>query len=507
MLSRPKIEVGRRADCTHRRTHAVQARTEWLGSDSTLIVSRLHVIRSSSLLAAFIATFIASASFAAAPAIDSKRHDAALDILKTSIGYRTVVGAGQVPPYAEYLKKVLVEAGFPEGDVVVERVGESATLTARYRGRDSKLKPILLIGHMDVVEAKREDWERDPFVAIVENGYVYGRGAVDNKFDVSMMVAALANLRKSNWKPRRDVVLALSGDEETSMTTTRKLAAQFKDAAEFALNGDAGGGLLSEQGKPVFYGIQAGEKTYADFVLSVTDPGGHSSRPDKTNAIDTLARALVRIGEYQFPVKTNELTTAYFKSSAPNTPGAAGETMKRYVANPNDQEAIAALSAEPEYVGQLRTTCVATMLSGGHAPNALPQRATANVNCRIFPGTSIANVQETLAKVINDQTVKITSENTGSIEGETSPLRKDVIAAVTKSIHAQYPGLPIVPSMSAGATDGMHFRANGVPTYGIAGLFMKASDDFSHGLNERSPVAAIDGALAHWDSVLRDLAN
>jgi carboxypeptidase PM20D1 len=239
----------------------------------------------------------------------------------------------------------------------------------------------------------------------------------------------------------------------------------------------------------------------------VTNPGGHSSRPGKTNAIVQLATALTRIGAYEFPVKTNELTTAYFKSSAPNTPGAAGEAMKRYVANPNDQAAIAALSAEPEYIGQLRTTCVATMLSGGHAENALPQRATANVNCRIFPGTSIASVRETLQQLVNDPAVKFTTQNTGSIEGVTSPLRKDVIDAVTKSIHSQYKGLAIVPSMSAGATDGMHFRANGVPTYGIAGLFMKASDDFSHGLNERAPVAAIDGALAHWDSVLRDLAK
>jgi acetylornithine deacetylase/succinyl-diaminopimelate desuccinylase-like protein len=366
---------------------------------------------------------------------------------------------------------------------------------------------MLLIGHMDVVEAKREDWERDPFVAVVENGYVYGRGSVDNKFDVSMMVATLAHLKKSGWKPRRDVILALSGDEETSMVTTRKLAEQFKGAAEFALNGDAGGGLLSEEGKPVFYGIQAGEKTYADFTLEVTNAGGHSSRPGKINAITQLARALTRVGDYQFPVLTNELTQAYFKASAPNTPGTLGEVMKRYVANPKDAAAIAALSAESEYVGQLRTTCVATMLSGGHATNALPQRATANVNCRIFPGTPVASVRETLIQVIADPSITVMTQNSGSLESPVSPLRDDVMSAVKKSINAQHKGLSIVPSMSAGATDGMHFRANGVPTYGIAGLFMKASDDFSHGLNERAPVAAIDGALAHWESVLHDLAK
>jgi carboxypeptidase PM20D1 len=477
------------------------SRQQRLGRQGVIVIARFVV---STSLAAAVAV---GSAYAASPSVDSKRHDAALGILTKSIGYRTVVGMGQVPAYAEYLKGILVGAGYSADDVRVEPVGETATLVARYRGTDSKLKPILLIGHMDVVEAKREDWERDPFVAVVENGYVYGRGSVDNKFDVSMTVATLAHLKQSGWKPRRDVILALSGDEETSMTTTRKLAAQFKDAAEFALNGDAGGGLLSEEGKPVFYGIQAGEKTYADFTLTVTNAGGHSSRPGKTNAIVQLAHALARVGEYEFPVLKNELTTAYFKASAPNTPGPAGEAMKRYVANPNDQAAIATLSAEPEYVGQLRTTCVATMLSGGHAPNALPQRATANVNCRIFPGTSVASVRDTLVQVVRDSSVKITTENNGSIEGIASPLRSDVMAAVTKSIHAQYKGLSIVPSMSAGATDGMHFRANGVPTYGIAGLFMKASDDFSHGLNERAPVAAIDGALAHWDGVLRELAR
>jgi carboxypeptidase PM20D1 len=449
---------------------------------------------------------LASATLAASIKVDPKRHDAALEILTKSIGYRTVAGAGQMPTYAEYLKGLLIDAGYANDDVRVEPVGETAMLIARFRGTDSRRKPILLIGHMDVVEAKREDWERDPFVAVVENGYVYGRGSVDNKFDVSMMVAALAHLRKSGWKPRREVILALSGDEETAMATTRKLAAQFKGVAEFALNSDAGGGLISEEGKPVFYGIQAGEKTYADFALNVTNAGGHSSRPGQTNAITQLARALSRLGDYQFPVMTNELTQAYFKASAPNTPGPAGEAMKRYVANPKDEAAIAALSAQPEYVGQLRTTCIATMLSGGHAPNALPQRATANVNCRIFPGTTIASVRDTLTQVMGEPAVEITALETGSIESPASPLRADVMSAVTKSIHAQYKGLPIIPSMSAGATDGMHFRANGIPTYGVAGLFMKASDDFSHGLNERAPVAAIDGALAHWDSVLKDLA-
>lgn len=438
--------------------------------------------------------------------VDPALHDHALEILQKSIGFRTVQGAGQVPAYAEYLKGVLVAAGYDPSDIRIEEVADTATLTARYPGKDSKKKPIVLLAHMDVVEAKREDWERDPFVAVVENGYVYGRGSVDNKFDLSMMVATLAKLKQSGWKPGRDVILALTGDEETQMASTKHLAAQLKNA-ELVLNGDAGGGLLAEDGKAVIYGIQAGEKTYADFTLAVTNPGGHSSRPSKTNAIYQLAHALEKVEALEFPAMQNELTKAYFTQSAPKTEGPLGEAMKRYVANPNDASAIAELSAEQEYVGQIRTTCVATQLAGGHAPNALPQRATANVNCRIFPGIKIEEVRQQLIQAIGDSAVSVTEIETGSVESDASPLRPDVMAAVKKAVNAQHPGLSIIPSMSAGATDSMHFRANGVPSYGVGGLFMKASDDFSHGLNERAPVAAIDGSLAQWDSVLKDLAK
>jgi acetylornithine deacetylase/succinyl-diaminopimelate desuccinylase-like protein len=439
--------------------------------------------------------------------VDPALHDQALEILTKGVAFRTVQGAGNTPAYAEYLKGVLVKAGYAPGDIKIEPVAGSAILIARYPGKDPKKKPIVVLGHMDVVEAKREDWTRDPFTPVVENGYVYGRGSVDNKFDVSMVVATLAQLKREGWKPGRDVILALSGDEETAMATTTKLASELK-GAEMVLNADAGGGLLGEDGKPVLYGLQAGEKTYADFTLTVTDPGGHSSRPGKTNAINTLAAALTRIGAYQFPAMQSELTTAYFKASIPSTTGPIGEAMKAYVANPKDETAIATLSADPEYVGQIRTTCVSTMVSGGHATNALPQRATANINCRIFPGTPSEEVRQTLAKVMADAAVKIARvEGDGAIDAPASPLRPDVMAAVTKSIHAQHPGLAIVPSMSAGATDSMHFRALGVPSYGVGGLFMKSSDDFSHGLNERAPVAAIDGSLAHWDSLLKDLAK
>jgi acetylornithine deacetylase/succinyl-diaminopimelate desuccinylase-like protein len=464
------------------------------------------VIACSAVIVGIGAAGILPTAAAAAPKVSQAWHDQALDILRKSVGIRTVAGGGQIPVYAQYLKDTLVAAGFAADDIRIEPTGNTAILLARYRGTDSALKPLVINAHMDVVEAKPQDWERDPFTAVVENGYVFGRGSVDNKFDLSMVVAVLAELKRSGFKPRRDVLLALSGDEETDMASTRVLAQQIK-GAEMVLNGDGGGGLLSEDNQPLIYGIQAAEKVYADFTLTVTDPGGHSSRPGKTNAINQLAHALEKIASYQFPPMQNEITRAYFTASAKTAPKELADAMKRFVADPKDAQAIETLSADREYIGQVRTTCVATEIQGGHALNALPQRATANINCRIFPGTGVANVQRTLESVIADPGVTITREESGSVEGDPSPLRPDLIAAVTKAVHASYPKVQIVPNMSAGATDSMHFRALGVPSYGVSGLFMKSSDDFSHGLNERVPVAAIDVALTHWNILIRELSR
>jgi len=461
------------------------------------------------LLAASAAALALASAVHAAPAKpDQALHDQALETLKKGISFRTVIPGDQVRPYAEYLKGVLVQAGFKPEDVEVRDVPEagSSILIARYHGADPSKKPIVIIDHMDVVEAHREDWTRDPFVPVVENGYIFGRGAVDDKFDVSIVTTVLSKLKREGWKPGRDVILALSGDEETRQQTARLFPKLFPNA-EMVLNGDGGGGEIGEDGRPISYGIQASEKTYSDFAITVTNPGGHSSRPNKTNAIYQLAADLERLAAYRFPVMSNEITIASLRAAAPNAQGPAGEALRRYVANPKDEAAIAVLSDDPDYVGQLRTTCVATMINGGHATNALPQKVSANVNCRIFPGVSSDSVRQQIAKVIADPGATITRSPDGAIDSPASPLRPDVMAAITKAVHARYPGLPIVPVMSAGATDGMFTRAAGIPTYGVSGLFMKASDDFSHGLNERAPLDAIDGALAHWESILRDLAK
>ncbi|MBS0334487.1 MAG: M20/M25/M40 family metallo-hydrolase [Proteobacteria bacterium] len=453
----------------------------------------------------------ASAALLSAPAlaqvkVDPALHAEALELLKTGIGFRTVIPGDQVKPYAEHLKGVLVAHGYRPDEVEVRPVDGTAILIARYPGADHAKKPIVIIDHMDVVEARPADWTRDPFTPVVENGYVYGRGAIDDKFDVSMVVTVLGKLRKEGWKPGRDVILALSGDEETLQQTARIFAKEFKNA-ELVLNGDAGGGLVAEDGKPVFYGLQAAEKTYADFQIVVTNPGGHSSRPGKVNAIYQMGQDLARLAAYQFPAMQSEITLAGFKAAAAKTSGPVGDALKRYIANPRDEQALAVLSEDPDFVGQLRTTCVATMIEGGHATNALPQKVTANVNCRIFPGTPSEEVRKTIERVIADPTAKIVRQNDGAIDAGASPLRPDVMAAVTKAVQARYPGIQVAPNMSAGATDSMFFRAAGVPAYGVGGAFMKASDDFAHGLNERVPVNTIDGALFQWESVLKDLAK
>ena len=410
-----------------------------------------------------------------------------------------------MPAYADYLAGLLRNAGCAPEDVVVRPVGATATLTARYRGTGAK-RPMLLSGHMDVVEADPKDWERDPFTMVEDKGYLFGRGVEDNKFDVSMMVATLIRLKAEGFRPARDIVLVLSGDEETTFDSTQTLADAHRDA-ELLLNSDGGGGTLGQDGAPIAYGVQAGEKTYADFDIIFTNPGGHSSAPTRDNAITDMAAAATRIGAYRFPVQSNELTRASFASEAKKTPGALGEAMRRFAANPDDSAAAATIAAEPWLVGQLGTTCVSTMANAGHARNALPQRAVLGINCRIFPGVPVESVRRTLETVIANPQAKVVLAGK-TYESDASPLRPDVMAAVGKAVAASRgKEVPIQPSMSSGATDSVIFRAAGIPSYGVSGLFQKPEDGFAHGLNERVPVRAIAPALTHWHVLITELAR
>ncbi len=458
--------------------------------------------------ACLLAAAIAAPRALAAPASHPVAEAQALDLAKQSIALRSVRGPGnQTPQVAALFKAALVAGGFSEQDVVITPVDDTAYLVARWRGRDPKLKPLVISGHMDVVEAKPADWVRDPFTPVIENGYLFGRGASDMKLDDALGIAALIELKRQGFQPRRDIVLEFSGDEETAMKTSALLADALANA-ELVLNLDAGGGVLDEKtGAPLFYSWQGAEKTYADFQLLVTNPGGHSSAPHPDNAIDQLAEALVRIGPHQFTPELNPLTRAYFVAAAPYEEPKIGAAMRSFAADPADKAAIAVLTANPATVGKIGTTCVVTQISGGHAQNALPQRAEANVNCRIFPGHTPASIMAELQAAAAEPAVTFKDVSEGSVMTDASPLRPDVVGAVTKALAATYPGTPIFPGMSSGASDSMWFRHKGVPSYGVSPLFGKVSDAFSHGLNERALVANIPPSIAYDLSLFTDLSK
>ncbi len=432
----------------------------------------------------------------------------ALDLAKKAIAFRSVQGPGnQTPQVAELYRNALVAGGFSPGDVTITPMDDTAYLIARWRGSDASLKPLVISGHMDVVEAKPSDWVRDPFTAVVENGYLFGRGASDMKFDGTLAIAALIELKREGYRPRRDIIIEFSGDEETTMKTSAIIADKLSNA-DLVLNIDGGGGVLDETtGKPLFFTWQGAEKTYADFELSVSNPGGHSSEPRAINAIDQLAEALLRIHDYQFKPELSDLTRVSLSQAAKYEDPKIGAALKAFVADPTDAAAIATITADPAVVGEIGTTCVVTMINGGHALNALPQHASANINCRIFPGHTRAAIMEELQRVAAEPAVSFKDVTEGSVATAASPMRPDFIAAVEKSLGKAYPGVPIFPAMASGASDSMWFRYHGVPSYGAGPMFMKSSDNFSHGLNERAPIANLQPAITYYVSLIPALSD
>ncbi len=461
------------------------------------------------LVGTALAAAVFTAPFVAADK-DAPHNKKAFEIYKTAVEMRTAKGHNMVLKLANYLAAEFEEGGFDKADIHVAEVSDNAVLIVRYKGDGSSGKrPISISAHMDVVDALPKDWERSPFKLIEENGYYFGRGTVDDKAGMTAVAANFLRLKKEGWVPSRDLIIAFSGDEETDMLSTRALVKEFRELtdSEFVLNADAGGGRIPEDGgTPASFGLQAAEKTYVDFELTVTNPGGHSSRPREDNAIYELATALKNIQAFKFPVMATELTRAYFKGTGPNTPGDLGKAMSKFAEDPKDAWAIGVLRGDASTVGTTGTTCVATMLRGGHAPNAMPQSATANVNCRIFPGTGVEYTLNTLKEIVANDEVKFTTI-TDPTETDASPLRDDVLAAVRKAVDTRYPGLELIPAMSSGGTDGMHFRAAGIPSYGVNGIFMKSSDSFSHGLNERLPVESFYSNIEHWYVLLKEIAG
>jgi len=439
----------------------------------------------------------------------SEHAQKTLEIYTRIIGVESSKNLGKVPEVANYLADELLAAGFPEEDVEIVPLGETVSLIARYRGDGSSGKaPILLLGHMDVVEALAQDWERPPFELTRDDNYFYARGSLDNKFGVAQLTSTFIRLRKEGFVPNRDLIIAFSGDEESSMATTRMLAYERKDLAkaEFALNSDAGGGDLSADGKPVAYLIQAAEKTYVTWEITAHNPGGHSSRPRPDNAIYELAHAITKIQGYQFPVRWNDMTLAFFQETGRQLGGELGSAMIHFADNPQDKAATDRLAIESSYVGTTRTTCVVTMLKAGHAENALPQSATATVNCRVFPGVPVVEIEALLKQVIGNDAIEF-KQLEEATESPISELRLDVVAAVSKAVHTRYPDVKVIAYMESGGTDGMHFRKAGIPTWAVSGLFMDPDEMYAHGLNERVPIKAFYDALDHWSIILRELAS
>jgi acetylornithine deacetylase/succinyl-diaminopimelate desuccinylase-like protein len=448
------------------------------------------------LLPACIAACLGTGSTQAqAPSADEV---AFRSLYKQLVEINTTRSVGSCTEAAEAMRKHLLDAGIPAADTQILAPADrpkDGSLIAVLHGKDRLVKPILLLAHIDVVEAKREDWERDPFKLVEENGWFYARGASDDKAMAAVFTDNLVRYKKEGFVPRRDIKLALTCGEETPDTfNSVKWLTQTQPqvlSAAFALN-EGAGGELDKNEKPLALQIQAGEKVYQDFVLEASDVGGHSSRPTHSNPIARLSVGLAKLGTYNFPVALNQATTGYFEAQAKLVPPAVAADMREVLKNPSDEAAVERLWAvNPGWNGSLRTTCVVTQIEGGHAPNALPQHVRANVNCRILPGVPISEVQKQIASVMGDDKISIKLAGEPGLQSPPPPLTEAIMDPVRKVADTIWPGVAIVPTMSTGATDGRFLNATGIPTYGLSGMFHDAEGSRAHGLNERIRVKSL----------------
>ena len=467
-----------------------------------------------------LAAIASTAATAAGPQLTPAQRDATHAMFEHIINTPTVIGRHKVPEMAQFVADQFKAGGFPAEDVHVipyhtgsATTGDDDTAAVIVRWRapgNPKAKPILLMGHMDVVEAKREDSTTDPFVLTEKDGYYYGRGTIDMKDGIVGITQAMIDLKQAGFKPKRDIVVLFTGDEETNGIGARKGATEWLDMLghpEFGLNADGGGGGFNPDGSPAGFLMQTAEKTFAGYTFTVRNRGGHSSKPRKDNAIYSLAHALERLEAYRFTPKLNETTRAYFTARQKTEKGPLGDAMRRWLANPNDGEAADIIEASESEVGLTRTRCVPTRLFGGHADNALPQLATAMINCRIFPGEDPNDVKAELEKVAADPTVVVT-RNDDYVASLASPLRADVTGAYTRAVQALHPGVPISPEMSTGASDARPFRVAGIPVYGVNGAWVQVPTDFrAHGKDERIPIQSLYDNVVHWQLMLKDLTG
>lgn len=453
-------------------------------------------------LAALLCLALTSAGVQAQNALQPDRA-LARDIFRELVEIPTTEANGATPKTAQALAGRLLAAGFPREDVHVlnlsPRVGN---LVARLPGTDRQLRPILLMAHIDVVPARREDWSLDPFTLTERDGWFYGRGTTDNKAGAAMLVANFVRLKREGWQPRRDLVIALTGDEETTQAAVRWLLKEHRRLvdAELALNTDSGG-IILRAGRPSLFTVQASEKVYADYQLEVTDVGGHSSLARPDNPIYTLAAALQRIAGHQFPLNVTDIARLFFQRSALVESGEIAADMRAVAATPPDPAAAARLSQQPFYNARLRTTCVATRVEAGHANNALPQTARAVINCRILPGEPTAPVEAALRRLAGDR-VKLTVLNAPQASPP-SPLSAAMLARFERLAAGLWPGVPVAPVMEAGATDGMFTRLAGIPTFAPSALPEDPDDVRAHGKDERLGVEAFYQATEFWYRMMK----
>ncbi|MBI3048580.1 MAG: M20/M25/M40 family metallo-hydrolase [Acidobacteria bacterium] len=459
-----------------------------------------------------LVTFVRLVAFAAvvsaagaihAQTVPSPERALARDILRELMEIPTTEEMGMTPRAARAMADRLLAAGFPATDVHVltltPRVGN---LVARLRGADARTRPILLMAHIDVVPARRDDWSLDPFTLTERDGWFYGRGTTDNKAGAAMLVANFIRLRREGWQPRRDLIIALTGDEETTQASIQWLLKEHRHLvdAEFALNTDSGR-IILRGGKPSLFTVQASEKVYADYQLDVRDVGGHSSLARPDNPIYTLAAALQRIAAHQFPLNVTEVARLFFERSARVESGRMAADLRAVAATPPDPQAAARLSKQPFYNARLRTTCVATRVEAGHANNALPQTARAVINCRILPGEPTGPVEAALRRLAGDRvTLTVLSAPQAS---PSSPLSAAMLARFERLAAVQWPGVPVTPVMEAGATDGMYTRLAGISTYAPSALPEDPDDVRAHGKDERLGVEAFYDATQFWYQTMK----
>lgn len=447
-----------------------------------------------------------------APTTLTPEQKAAREIYKELVEINTVDSVGSVTKAAEAMATRFRAAGFPESDIHLvgpPNIPAKQNLVVRYRGRGQG-KPILLLAHLDVVAALRADWPRDPFIMVEQDGYFLGRGVADDKSMASMLVANVLRYKKEGWVPERDLIVALTADEEGGGANgVGWILANRKELidAEYAINEGGGGTLMDD--KPFFHSIQAAEKVPVNYTLTVLNTGGHSSVPRKDNAIYQLANAIGKIERYTFPVELNDVSRPFFEQTAKVEMPSLAAAMRAVVANPRDTVAAVTISKDPRYASMLRTSCVATRLAAGHADNALPQTATANINCRVAPTSTGADVKLVLERIINDTIVKVTMRggDRNNAGGKPSPINPTLLAATTQLTKKMFGDIPVIPTMSTGATDGRFLRAAGIPTYGVSGIFSAPGETNAHGRDEKLRVKSYYDGLAFLYELVKQVAG